>query len=575
VTPGSDDTPPTLADPLALLRVPFVFSQDGLLGTADFLKQAKERGHDLSLDGLRTLHEAGLLVPLFRVDDDVQEELRINVEPAGGMNPWGWTIDAAGDGRLRDPQSEGPANNWPYTRPADVPHRDGIDWWNGYTYSSWQLLDLHNIINEHKIIKKGWRPGPDPHRVERDRRKVYALAALSPRFLSNVIGRVKLPPATQEKKLWEFRHGTDTLDLLQSVGFDPANLRAEAESLLGEAHTRDPLVKWLPLIRHASYEGWSKLRGDALDCIWLRIGAEVLLRAHESLAVDGHVEPLPSLEGSTWWTMLHDRIGPHAAEAESLERALGTFGLSPHPRVLLLVEGETEFNHVPRLLEQFGLSRPEQVRVQVCKGSNVNAQLITRYGITPRLGRVHSGTQLVDRTPTALIVAMDAENKFATQAQRDAERQKLQDAIREEVKFQGGEIGQEDLDYLVELRVWGDDTYELANFTDDELVPAITELAKEQGNQNVATDGWETSLRSELAVARQSHYDIKVPTGKMRVREDKIRLAGLLWPVLLAKTEAELAADAVVTPVVALVLDVRQKVAMLSGGGYSLRQPND
>jgi hypothetical protein len=170
---------------------------------------------------------------------------------------------------------------------------------------------------------------------------------------------------------------------------------------------------------------------------------------------------------------------------------------------------------------------------------------------------------------------MDAENKFATQAQRDAERQKLQDAIREEVKFQGGEIGQEDLDYLVELRVWGDDTYELANFTDDELVPAITELAKEQGNQNVATDGWETSLRSELAVARQSHYDIKVPTGKMRVREDKIRLAGLLWPVLLAKTEAELAADAVVTPVVALVLDVRQKVAMLSGGGYSLRQPND
>jgi hypothetical protein len=455
-------------------------------------------------------------------------------------------------------------------RPDDVADEERTHWWNGYTYSPWQLLDLHNILNEYETIKAGWRSEPNHGYRERVRRVVYALAALSPRYLSGVIGRVSLPPGTQEDKLWRFRSESNTLELLQRVGFDPDDLRKEAEWLLGEAHSGDPLAGWLPLVRHASYQGWSKLKGEPLDCMWMRIGAEVLLRAHESLALDGHLEALPTLKGSDWHSPLHDRIGPTAEEADTLERALGTFGLSPHPRVLLLVEGETEFDHVPRMLAEFGLARPERVRVQICKGSKVNTQLIARYGTTPRLGKKIHDTQLIDRTPTALILAMDAENKFETEVQRANERRKLQDAIREEVKLQGGEIGQEDLDYLVEVRVWGEDKYELANFTDDELVPALTQLARQQGSAAVDAPDWEARLRAELAAARTAHCDIKVPMGKMRVREDKLALARLLWPALLAKIEAELAADTVVTPVILLVLDVRRKVAMLSGGGYAL-----
>jgi regulatory protein YycI of two-component signal transduction system YycFG len=51
------------------------------------------------------------------------------------------------------------------------------------------------------------------------------------------------------------------------------------------------------------------------------------------------------------------------------------------------------------------------------------------------------------------------------------ERRKLQAAIREEVRYQDADISQDDLDILVSVHVWGDDKYELANFTDDELVP--------------------------------------------------------------------------------------------------------
>jgi hypothetical protein len=561
------------------MTVPFVFSQDGLLGTDEFLKQAKERGNNLSLDDLRTLHEIGLLAPLYRVADNAVDELRINTETAHGVNALGWTVDAARDGRLRDSSEEGYSEDWPFERPANAVEDGTRYWWNGYTYSPWQLLDLRHILSKQEMTEAGWPPGVITERASRTRRTVCALAALSPLFLPGVLGQVRLPPGVTQEGLLRVRHEADTLQLLHTAGFDPADLRKQAEWLLNDSHRCDPLVDWLPLTRHAGIRGWSKLRGLPLDCMWARIGAEVLLRAHEDLAANGHLDPLPNVADLNVHLALHDRITPRDGDGDSLERALGTLGLSPHPRVLLLVEGETELDHVPRLLGEFGLTRPEQVRVQQCESSSVNAHLIARYGITPRLGKKLKGNrpeddiQLMDRTPTALVIAMDPENKFETPAKCAEERRKLQNAIREEVAFQGGEIAQADLDYLVDVRVWGADKYELANFTDDELVPAITQLATMQSNPRVALPTWEQDLRAELQAARAAHHDIGVPLGRMRVREAKPKLAKLLWPALLAKFAAELAANAVQTPVVALVVDVRHKVAMLSAGGYALAKP--
>jgi hypothetical protein len=43
---------PPAGGSLALLCIPFIFTQDELLTTGDFIKKAKERGHNLSLNGL-------------------------------------------------------------------------------------------------------------------------------------------------------------------------------------------------------------------------------------------------------------------------------------------------------------------------------------------------------------------------------------------------------------------------------------------------------------------------------------------------------------------------------------------
>ncbi|MGY5115966.1 hypothetical protein ACWC2H_08880 [Streptomyces sp. 900105755] len=202
----------------------------------------------------------------------------------------------------------------------------------------------------------------------------------------------------------------------------------------------------------------------------------------------------------------------------------------------------------------------------------MNPQLIARYNIAPRIGRRINDRWLLDATPTVLVIAMDAENKWETAEKRTAERDALQGAIREEVQWQGADIGQDELDFLVRIRVWGSNKYELANFSDDELIPQIRIIAERK--HGTLPETWNQDIRNHLQEARKDHLDIKVPLGRMRLGDPKVELAELLWPVLLAKCEQELTEGTIITPVLKVVQEVRELVARLSGSGYSLPVPN-
>lgn len=553
---------PAFGSALAILEIPYVFTQDDLLTTENFLRAAKDRGHRLSLDDLQEFHRHRLLIPLYRVSDISVSGRRVTVPHRPEMNVRGWAFQAASEGRLRDSADEGYSAAWPYRRPAD---ETSDKWWNGFVYSSWQLLNVSAAVNEYEFVKMGWDLPPKVHeRTARERGITLALCALATHVLPGILGRLSMPSGLDEAGLRQNRATADVLQLLAIAGFDPADLQDEANTLL--LHTQgEPLAKWVPLLRYASYKGWSKLRGEPLDAMWRRVAAEILLRAHEELAADGVVDPLPDLTGSSWHSAQHDRLTPRYEEAQTLERALAELGLSPHPKVILLLEGETELYHVPKLLAEFGVTQPQDVRVQRTKGSKINAHLIARYGVTPRVGRKLDDRWLLNASPTALVIAMDPENHFATKDKRNEELRKLQDAVREEVRFQDADIGQDELDFLVRIRVWGDDSYELANFTDEELVPAITKLARAQDNQDVKDRGWEQRLRAELQSARADHKDIKFVFQRMKMREDKVKLATLLWPTLLSKCELEYASGKVQTPVLNLAVEIREMITRLNG----------
>lgn len=541
--------------------MPFTFTQDDLLSTQDFIKAAEDRGYRLSLDDLQAFHSNRLFLPLYRVSDTPVDERRINVVANGNMNDRWKALKAAQDGRLCDSAHEGYSSAWPYRCP---PNGQGRRWWNGFLYSSWQLLDLDIVVNE----QRGLLAGPDKavrmRPAEQRRKRVLALAALAPRYLPGILGKLSIPPGIDEGELRRFRFKSDVQNLLSAVGFDPAQLRTEAERLLLDAK-RDPLREWLPLVRHANHSAWSKLQGEALDCLWLRIGAEILLRAHEELAASGEIESLPDITEAKWLTPLHDRLGRTSSNAEPLDRALGKFGLSPYPRALILVEGEIEPFHSLLLLEQFGLNQPGQVRVQRCKGSGVNPQLLARYAISPRIGGKLGDSWQLTATPTALVIAMGPENMWDTPKKREIQRKKIQESIREEVELQGGQIGDTELDFLVNIYVWHDDLrYELANFTDDELLPAITSLATGPHAKNVESDAWQEETRRKLHALRSKDYaKIDPVIGTLRI--GKTTLAETLWPTLLAKCERELESDVIETPMLKVILETQKNRVVAVG----------
>src|SRR6266545_5906611 len=95
-------------DALALVELPYVFTQDDVLNTEQFARRADEWGVRVDDAILRALHESRHLLPLYRVSDDaVAGRARTVPAHVPAMSPRATVLDAAADGRLRDPALEG------------------------------------------------------------------------------------------------------------------------------------------------------------------------------------------------------------------------------------------------------------------------------------------------------------------------------------------------------------------------------------------------------------------------------------------------------------------------------------
>lgn len=395
---------------LPVLDIPFAFSQVPLLSSGQFRDEARSKWDQrISLDDLEQLHRLGLLVPLYRADDDLEAEPL----PAPHEGDSSKIARYAREGMIRDPQGEDAAL-WPHYRPDGA----GDSWWDGFFYSRWQLLGLRDALRERENLRV---IADDPRLVAeederyrtfaaRQRHEHLALAALSARFFPSIVGRVTYRDGAERETLLAARYDVDATTRLVAAGFPVARLRSAAEFLLSRAHTYDPMREWWDLARHSDASGWFRLRGGALEAVWQRIAAEVLLRAHEELASLGTLESLPETNNPHMWHPLQERIGLQP-DSDGIHRSLARVGLSPEPSVVLVLEGQTEMVHLPALLDALGISKPQQVRVINQQTSSDRPRQLARY-VAPRLGRVRGDRQLIETGPTALVIAMDAEGKY-------------------------------------------------------------------------------------------------------------------------------------------------------------------
>lgn len=557
---------------LPVLDIPFTFSQVPLLSSGQFRDEARSKWDQrISIDDLEELHRLGLLVPLYRADDDREAESL----PAPHEDDSSKIARYAREGMIRDPQGED-ASLWPHRRPDNA----GDTWWDGFFYSRWQLLGLRDALQQRENLRI---VADDPRLVveedgryrtfaARQRHEHLALAALSARFFPSIVGRVTYRDSAERETLLAARYDVDATARLVAAGFPVERLRPTAEFLLSRAHTHDPMREWWDLARHSDASGWFRLRGGALEAVWQRIAAEVFLRTHEELTSLGALDPLPETSDPHMRHPLQERIGLQQ-DSDGIHRSLARVGLSPEPCVVLVLEGQTEMAHVPALLDALGISKPQQVRIINQRTSSDRPNQLARY-VSPRLGRVRGDRQLIEAGPTALIIAMDAEGRYwGTPEARERHLGELRGIVRQEVAEQGGTITDHELEILVQLHTWGCQKYELANFTDEELETAIEQVLRANPDAAGSEAAWSPRLRADIEYVRESMLDIGVVFDRIQQHVSKVKLAEVLLPVLIAKLEHERYPGHIHPPVVDLAYNLARLVSRLSGGGYSLETP--
>lgn len=545
--------------PLTVLvaSMPWAFTQHQPLGTAEFIREAECRGVALRPPVLRELYRRRLLVPFVYVTNHRVGEIPLPLvsEPSRGGTSLVRLRYARDRGRLSNLAQQ------PFRRDLRFDQRgpdDPAQWWNRHLYSWYQLLvlpELKGILADLRGQRTS-RGGvvarlPEPgmlllDRADRLRRTAVALTALEARYLPK-LDEEWLRLVNAEPEEWQhYRERFSPVAVGALLDYPAAWARQDAEWLLLRARRLDPVGdSWSQLIRRAPATAWANLSDNALLAMDYRIAAEVLLLFYQDLTDQGQAEPLPDTP-TLGWNPFAERL---SRRSQTLDENLMDLGISPHPRVILAIEGETEQVHVPLVWRELGYpDAPELMRLLMLGGVTRDLEKVAAVAVAPLVGQkapTERHAWLLIKPPSRLFIAVDPEGRYFAPQHVAKTRADILNEIRAVLRAQGVERpNSAELDELVEIRTWSASCYEFAHFTDAELADGIMSVHR-------TINGW---TRDELVAAleywRRQGTDIKrvwesgrwddqrsSVTGRWDYVVSKTELATALWPALKGKID--------------------------------------
>ena len=505
------------------------FTQVHLLTATEFADRANKRrfslraGHDLDLSALEELHRYGVLLPLFRIDSSVAQQTGdadVAYKPHGAVlargAATGWIVD---------------------------PHAEKFEPWDGraedFLYSPHQVLALDQVRGFLEVLEP-FRAGmgsllwrlPREYQPSQmalaDSRKALlhcdglptwrslaiTLAAVDWVYWPLIVRRVVGDVAAWRSARLAF----DPHEAASRLGVTLEALRSQVISLRVRASWCDSLGDIYDLVRRASPATWETLTGDARLAMDLRLAAEVLERFANDLDTDPPPPP------NRLAPMTHQSL---SVRLHSLDKALTKVHLSPHPSVVVGVEGPTELMLVPRVMELLGIEAdPTWIRVECFEGAGANLALMARYAASPLLGTDHGEYVEVDRPPTRFLVLTDAEERYATPQDRREQRRNLIDAIAWPLPANLRPDLYDRSTRLVEILTWGRYPFEFAHFTDRQLADALLARAGKPHPR-----GREALINAiTMQRTRNSAPDIEKAWKNSGV--NKLALAEETWPLL-------------------------------------------
>jgi hypothetical protein len=530
-----------MRSPGELLELPYSFEQQRLLMPSQFLSAVRERGFSFSEEHLEALHRARLLVPFLRVRRDgrlIAALSRGNHVRARQFAGWHPTTrrdlnEAADARRLFDPASEHfISRERRRRRTGDLTYLS-----SEYLYSAHQVIMLPAIKAGVPFLSRarsGVDRALDPYWLRSARAQtawlrevVIAVSALEPVYHPSVTGTVRI---SDYEGYVRWMKTLRPLEMLKWLRVEPVWLSEMAARLLRSADGIDPLGDWFKVIREADPDRLSLLKRDARSAIDLRIAAEVLLRYYERLVRARRARALlpPAKRQRGPFDSRLKRQG-------GLDTLLTRFGLSPHPSLVLVVEGETELLLIPRLMEKFGIRTDrDYIAIENMAGVGRDLSSLVSY-LAPRAEADEEGQYLKPSTPlTRVLVVADAEGPLTTAEKRERRRGAWVDRIITTLpKEHRTEVVRDALNEFVFMDTWNlaGESFEFAHFTDRQLAQAIDALDSRSDKPGLP------ELARRLASVRSSKGSIEPLLPRTSTKLD---LADALWPVLEAKVDRAL-----------------------------------
>jgi len=558
ITSVTDERAPDAVSSVVVASLPWAFTQNHPLSTSEFISEAKRRGFDFDMSGLRELYRRNLVVPFVYIGPRQAVPIPAPVEsepPSHGT--WQTELRHARDrGRLIDLATERFRPRLRFERQEKDPRH----WRNGLLYSKYQVLalpELRSVLEGRQYRRRNeqivsWLPEPHQFVLERTtklRQIAIMLTALEARYLPKLDPEWLHLVNTDEQEWVRYRDSFDPIAMAQLLQYPAEQAGQDAEWLLLRASNIDPVGRsWSQVVRRAPRKAWKELKDAALLAIDYREAAELLLLFYEELAQRGQAEELPAIPDNAWHP-LKERL---SYRHNTLDQNLMDLGISPHPRVVLAVEGDTEQVHAPLVWKALGYpDAPELMRLLKLGSVDRDLEKVAALAAAPLVGGEIGGPEgwWLIKPPTRLLVAVDPEGQFGTPAKVARVRAKIIEEIKAVLKAQGVVNAKADeIDELVEIRVWSASCYEVAHFSDEELADGI--MAVHTTINGLTRD----QLIEAIAAERRRRKDIKEVCSQWDYKPSKVQLAHALWPTLEGKIQRRLADPTAPVPEIAEVV---------------------
>jgi hypothetical protein len=271
-----------------------------------------------------------------------------------------------------------------------------------------------------------------------------------------------------------------------------------------KASSIDPLEEWKPLVNFVSLEKRKRLKGDALLAQTF-YSMEHMLRlfheeiTHEKLKPAG--EPLNRF-GSNFYGEEIEKD-----ELKYLQYVVNDYHLNPNPKLILIVEGEGEYQEFPRLSQELlGYPFP-RLGIKIFHTGGISGftgtKKLDHYGAFERFIDYHHQNQ------TIVFIILDDEGRTSQ--------------VREKLIVARSKLNPDR--FLTNpnyVNLWDGKTIEFTNFNDEEIATAMTRISEYRylfTSSEIALCRCETSKQDKDTLSQLYKNKLNYSLGKPKLLE--------------------------------------------------------